>query len=102
LRSEEDDGQRPRVLVILGAGSTLHAKAPSTDKVTEFVCTLPDNNPLRAVVDGLEKQRSVRSRNNPANRNFNFETVLATLEDLDQFSDGSAIPKRLNKMLMTA
>ena len=93
-RDTEDD-QRPRVLVILGAGSSLHAKAPSTEDVTEFVCTLPDNNPLRAVVDRLKKQRSVP----PANRNFNFETVLATLDDLDQFSARKHCPKALEQYL---
>ncbi|HUC18138.1 MAG TPA: hypothetical protein VMA37_10685 [Acetobacteraceae bacterium] len=78
-------GKRKRVLVILGAGSTLHAKAPSTDEVNEFVCTLPNNKPLRAVVDRLKQQRSIPSPNDTVSRNFNFETVLAALEDLDQF-----------------
>jgi hypothetical protein len=84
---------RQRVLVILGAGSTLHANAPTTDEVTEFVCTLPNNEALRAVVDRLERQRRMRSRRGrPANRNFNFETILAALEDLDQFSTRKRCP----------
>jgi len=84
---------RQRVLVILGAGSTLHAKAPSTDDVNKFVCTCLDNKALRAVVNRLEKQRSVPSPDGTAVRNFNFETVLAALEDLDQFSTRKHHPK---------
>jgi hypothetical protein len=41
----------------------------------------------------LEKQRSVPSPNGTVVRNFNFETVLAALEDLDQFSTRKHHPK---------
>jgi hypothetical protein len=99
LSRSTDDGQRRRVLVILGAGSTLHAKAPSTDDVDEFVCTLPDSKPLRAVVDRLEKQRSVPSPNGTVFKNFNFETVLAALEDIDQFSTRKHHPKAFEQSI---
>jgi SIR2-like domain len=69
--------RRPRVLVILGAGSTLHAGAPSTKDIDDLVCGI-DDEPIRSVVARLREQR--------IEGNFNFETVLAALEDLDDFS----------------
>lgn len=68
---------RPRVLVILGAGSTLHAGAPSTQEIDDLVFGIGDE-PIRSVVDRLRTQRT--------EGNFNFETVLAALEELDDFS----------------
>lgn len=68
---------RPRVVVILGAGSTLHAGAPSTKDIDDLVFGIGDE-PLRSVVDRLRAQRS--------DGNFNFETVLAALGELDDFS----------------
>jgi hypothetical protein len=68
---------RPRLLVILGAGSTLHARAPSTEAITDFVCQIKEE-PIRSVVDRLREQRT--------EGNFNFETVIAALGDLDEFS----------------
>jgi hypothetical protein len=68
---------RPRVVVILGAGSTLHAGAPSTKEIDDFVFGIGDE-PIRAVVERLRTQRT--------EGNFNFETVLAALEELDDFS----------------
>ena len=68
---------RPRVLVILGAGSTLHAGAPSTKEIDDLIFGIGDE-PIRSVVDRLRTQRT--------EGNFNFETVLAALEELDDFS----------------
>jgi hypothetical protein len=68
---------RPRVLVILGAGSTLHAGAPSTKEIDDLIFGICDE-PIRSVVDRLRAQRT--------EGNFNFETVLAALEELDEFS----------------
>ena len=68
--------RRPRLLVILGAGSTIHAGAPSTNAITDLVCQIEDE-PIRAVVSRLRDQRT--------EGNFNFETVLAALEELDEF-----------------
>ncbi len=69
--------QRPRVLVILGAGSTIGAGAPPTNDITNLVCQIEDE-PIRSVVNRLRNQRT--------EGNFDFETVLATLEELDEFS----------------
>src|SRR5271169_1280419 len=69
--------RRPRLLVILGAGSTIHAGAPSTKEITDLVCQI-EEEPIRSVVNRLRDQRT--------ERNFNFETVLAALEELDEFS----------------
>lgn len=68
---------RPRILVILGAGSTLHAGAPSTKEINDFVFGIGDE-PIRSIVDRLRAQRT--------EGNFNFETVLAALEELDEFN----------------
>jgi hypothetical protein len=68
---------RPRVLVVLGAGSTLHAGAPSTKEIDDLILGISDE-PIRSVVDRLRAQRT--------EGNFNFETVLAALEELDDFS----------------
>ena len=69
--------KRPRLLVVLGAGSTLHAGAPSTKDIDDFVFGIGDEL-IRSVVDRLRRQRT--------EGNFNFETVLAALEYLDDFS----------------
>jgi SIR2-like domain len=63
---------RPRILVILGAGSTLHAGALSTKEIDDLV-------------DRLRAQRT--------EGNFNFETVLAALEELDDFSVRQSHPR---------
>lgn len=68
---------RPRVLVILGAGSSLHAGSPSTKDIDDLIFGIGDE-PTRSVVDRLRAQRIEGT--------FNFETVLAALEELDDFS----------------
>jgi hypothetical protein len=67
---------RPRVLVVLGAGSTLHAGAPSTKEIDDFLFAMSEKT-VSSVVSRLEMQRTAG--------NFNFETVLAALEELDEF-----------------
>lgn len=67
---------RKRLLVVLGAGSTIHAGAPSTPKITERVSGILDE-PIRSVVTWLCTQRGKDG--------FNFETILACLEELDEF-----------------
>jgi hypothetical protein len=67
---------QPRVLVILGAGSTAHAGAPSTKEIDDLIFGIGDE-PIHSVVDCLRAQRT--------EGNFNFETVLAALEELDDF-----------------
>jgi hypothetical protein len=68
---------RPRLLVILAAGSTIHAGAPSTTEITDLAYQIKEE-PIRALVARLRDQRT--------EGNFNFETVLAALEELDEFS----------------
>ena len=68
---------RPRILVILGAGSTLHAGAPSTQEIDDRVFRI-ETEPIKSVVGRLQSQRT--------EGNFNFETVLAALEELDDFN----------------
>jgi len=75
--------QRPRLLVILGAGSTIHAGAPSTQEITDLVSKI-QMEPIRTVVGYLRDQRSEAG--------FNFETVLASLEELDEFSLRKRVP----------
>jgi hypothetical protein len=74
--SAATDPSRKRLLVVLGAGSTIGAGAPSTPKITSRVCEISDE-PIRSVVAWLHTQRD--------NDGFNFETVLACLEELDEF-----------------
>lgn len=69
--------RRPRLLVVLGAGSTIHAGAPSTKEITDLVCQI-EEEPTHSVINRLRDQRT--------EGNFNFETVLAALEELDEFS----------------
>lgn len=65
-----------RLLVLLGAGSTAHAGAPSTRHVTDRIRRIPDE-PIRTIVKCLDAQRGKDG--------FDFETVLACLEELDEF-----------------
>ncbi len=81
--------QRSRLLVILGAGSTIHACAPSTKEITELVCKIEDE-PTHSVISRLRDQRT--------EGNFNFETVLAALEDLDEFSVRQRFPIALQSI----
>lgn len=74
---------RPRVLIVLGAGSTLHAGAPSTQDIDNLILGINDE-PFRSVVNRLRNQRN--------SGNFNFETVLATLEELDVFHLRKNVP----------
>jgi hypothetical protein len=78
------ESARKRLLVLLGAGSTIHAGAPSTKEITEQVCAISDD-PIRSIVAGLSKQRG--------NDGFNFETVLACLEELDEFKIRQTSPE---------
>lgn len=80
---------RPRLLVILGAGSTLHAGAPSTKEIDDFIFGIKDE-PIRSVVDRLRAQRT--------EGNFNFETVLAALEELGEFSLRRSHPMALTRI----
>ncbi|MGB8841142.1 MAG: hypothetical protein WCC64_08705 [Aliidongia sp.] len=68
---------RPRVLVILGAGSTLHAGAPSTKDIDDLIFGT-SKEPIRSIVDRLRAQRT--------EGNLSSETILAALEELDDFS----------------
>src|SRR5690348_1866765 len=65
-----------RLLVVLGVGSTIRAGAPTTGEITKRVCAIADE-PIRSVVGWLCTQRG--------NDAFDFETVLACLEELDEF-----------------
>ncbi len=75
--------QRPRLLVILGAGSTIHACAPKTKEITDLVCQI-EEEPIHSVVIRLRDQRT--------EGNFDFETVLAALEELHEFSVRRRVP----------
>lgn len=75
--------RKQRLLVILGAGSTIHANAPSTKDITDLVCKIEDE-PIRSVVRRLREQRT--------EENVNFETFLAALEELDEFCIRRRVP----------
>lgn len=69
---------KDRLVILLGAGSTIRAGAPSTEQITQHVRSLGlKNGILKAVVDGLETQRG---RNG-----FNFETVIYALDELEEY-----------------
>lgn len=80
---------RPRVLVILGAGSTLHADAPSTQNIDDLISKIEDST-TSSVIRLLKEQRTEGY--------FNFETVLAALEELDEFSDRKKFPTTLENI----
>jgi hypothetical protein len=80
---------RKRLLVVLGAGSTIHAGAPSTPAITSRVCRIPDE-PIWSVVAWLRTQRGKDG--------FNFETVLACLEELDEFSLREKVPQAWDRI----
>lgn len=79
---------RPRVLVILGAGSTLHANAPSTQNIDDLIFKM-ENSTISSVVRILNEQRAAG--------HFNFEDVLAALEELDAFRCRKINPTNLAK-----
>ena len=81
--SPSDQAARPRLLVLLGAGSTIHAGAPSTQEITDRVCAIQEE-PIRSVVEYLRNQRT--------RGGFTFETILASLEELDEFSLRKRVP----------
>jgi hypothetical protein len=83
LARSDPQPQRPRILLVLGAGSTIHAGAPSTKDINDLVCQMEDE-PIRTVVSRPADQRT--------EGNFNFETVLAALEELDEFSVRKRFP----------
>jgi hypothetical protein len=75
--SPTDRPPKPRLLVLLGAGSTCHAGAPLTSDITDLVSKIREE-PICSVVEYLRNQRSPDG--------FDFETILASLEELDEFS----------------
>src|ERR1700740_724246 len=77
---------RPRLLTILGAGSTIHAGAPKTEDITDLGYKI-EEEPISSVVSALGDQRTVGNF-----RNFDFETVLAALEELDEFNVRQRVP----------
>ena len=68
---------RQRLVVLLGAGSTIHAGAPSTDDITEYLC-VHEHDRLGNVIRGLCEQRG--------SLGFNFETIMAAMEALDGYT----------------
>lgn len=67
---------RQRLVLLLGAGSSIHAGAPSTDDITDHLCA-HKNDRLEKVIKGLCEQRG--------SLGFNFETVMAAMEALDGY-----------------
>lgn len=63
-------------MLLLGAGSTIHAGAPSTDDITDYLCA-HENERFGKVIKGLCEQRG--------SLGFNFETVIAAMEALDGY-----------------
>lgn len=87
--STASEPPKKRLLVILGAGSTIHAGAPSTPAITSQVCKIADE-PIRSIVAWLRAQRG--------GDGFNFETVLACLEELDEFGVRSKSPQAWDRI----
>ncbi len=77
-------GDRPRLMVLLGAGASAHAGVPSTEAVTERVGQL-DNAAIKAIVNSFKAKGWA---------GFNFETVMAALEDLQEYQEACRFPGR--------
>ena len=78
-------GHRQRLLVLLGAGSTIHAGAPSTDDITDHLCTQVNGHVrLEQVIQGLCAQRGALG--------FNFESVMSALGSLDDYVQNKRYP----------
>ena len=77
-------GDRPRLMVLLGAGASVHAGVPSTVQVTERICQL-DNCAIKAIVDSFKGKGWA---------GFSFETVMAALEDLQEYQEACRFPGR--------
>ncbi len=67
---------KDRLLIVLGAGSTVHAGAPTTAEISRRVGQSSDPT-VASVVRALTAQRGKAG--------WGFETVLAVLEELDEF-----------------
>ena len=79
------NGHRQRLVVLLGAGSTMHANAPSTDDITDHLCTRVRGNALmEQVIKGLCEQRGALG--------FNFESVMSALESLQDYVQNKRYP----------
>ncbi len=71
-----EKAKRPRLMVLLGAGASAHAKAPSTKEITDMVSRV--NRPIvKRIVKDLTKNKKEGA--------FNFETVIAILEGLQEY-----------------
>lgn len=93
LRDVTGPSNRPRLIVLLGAGASAHAGVPLTAEVTQKIIAL-DDPAIQLVVKGLQGQRS--------REGFTFETVMAALEDLQEYTDALRWPGRGTRETISA
>lgn len=67
------DNDKPRLVVLLGAGSTIHANAPSTTEITQHV-EAHASETTRAIFDALKAQHGAS--------NINFERLIYAIDEL--------------------
>lgn len=74
---------RQRLVLLMGAGSTIDAGAPSTDDITEYLGVHKCDR-LEKIIKGLCEQRG--------SLGFNFETVMAAMEALEGYVKDKRYP----------
>lgn len=80
----KDKSERPRVLIILGAGASLHlSKELSTKDITENVekTVGRQNQVVQSVINALKGQRLLPTGEGL----YNFEIILAALDELEEY-----------------
>lgn len=86
--------KKDRLVILLGAGSTISACAPTTRQITDHVKGLKIKW-VDAIVQGLAKQRGKDDRGNDR---FTFDTILHALEEIDSFILRKKIPNGLDSV----
>jgi hypothetical protein len=75
---KRSNAAKSRLVILLGAGSTTHAGAPSTAEITQHVRDLRlKSGVIKTIVERLEAQCP--------SENLNFETVVYAIEELDDY-----------------
>lgn len=79
--------------MVLGAGASVHAGIPSTKDVTNRIGAIKDNATIQEVVRILQQHEK---------DGFNFESVMAALEDLQEYEYSKRCNGRLTRGTLSA
>lgn len=79
--------------MVLGAGASVHAGFPSTKEVMDRIDATKDNATIQEVVRILQQHE---------NDGFNFESVMAALEDLQEYEYSKKNNDRLTRGTLSA